>query len=172
MPTLLEIGEEMRRLDAMLDQLDNGEIPNDEVGAALDAMFASAQENLERKLDGYAALIKSYQLRAVVRRSAREQLDKHIKADEGRADRLKDRLQNFFEEHGLKTVNTDRFRVALCGNGGRVPIEITVPPEKLHPDFQRLVVEPDLEAIHAAIKEGQQIEGVTVKERGRHMRIT
>lgn len=166
MPTLLDISEDVRALQAALDE-EAGELT-----PALEDWFAKVQADLEGKTDNYCALIREFELRAAVRKEESDRLQKRIAADMGLARRLKARLQSFMEETGTPKIETPRYRVSVAGNGGKEPLEINAPPEDLPPDCQRVTVEADTDALREYLKAGQEIPGVKLLPRGKHLRIS
>jgi hypothetical protein len=168
--TLLEIGADCQALQALIEDLEDGILTPD-AEAALDQWFAELGKARDAKLDGYAALIRSLELRAAVRKEERDRLTKRIDVDTNAAGRLKARLKEFFELQGLTKVETDRYRLSLVKNGGKVPLQMDVEPEQLPARLTRVRVEPDTEAIRAELEAGQAVPGCRLLPRATHMRI-
>lgn len=170
MPTLIDIGQEMTALAALLDELPDGEL-TPETAAALDAWFAEIEGDREHKLDGYCALIENWQLRAAARKGAAERLLRHVQADENRVKRLKERLKFFMEMTGQKKVETERYKIAVCNNGGKAPVEITGDVHAMPPQFQRVTIAPNTDVIREALEAGGKWDFARLLPRGTHLRI-
>jgi hypothetical protein len=77
------------------------------------------------------------------------------------------------ETTGRHRIEGARNRVALVQNGGKRPIDIMVPVEELPHVYVREIrrLEPDMDALRAALEAGEIIPGAVLMERGRHLRI-
>lgn len=180
MQTLFEISDEMFEFDQLMTDLD-GEIPEGEVEAKLDAWFAALKDRRDEKLDNYAALMKTLEARAKVRREESARLAALATADENAHARLKHRLNWFFETHQLDPVQTRRFKIALQKNGGVAPLILDEAaendPASLPEGFRRVKFEADKNAIRAALEgddeELKETIGKFAKigERGKSIRI-
>jgi hypothetical protein len=168
MPTLLEISGDLLALSDLLEE-SGGEV-TPETEAAIDAWFADLGEQRDAKIDNYAALVRELTLRAAARKEEQERLALCVRVDENTVKRLKERLKLFMELQGLRKLETARYRVSVQANGGRPPLEIpdatAVPVE-----YQRVVISADVDAIHAALKQGVEVPGVRQLARGSHLRI-
>lgn len=167
--TLFEIGADARALDALLEEIE-GDISEPEVAAAIDEWLQETGTALETKLDGYAALITERTAKAKARREEAERMTKLARADENLAARLKERLQFFFEEHGIEKRETARFKISLAQNGGKLPLIIDdVSPDSL-PDYYTKR-ELDRESIREALEGGLPLNFARLGERGTSIRI-
>ena len=100
MLTLLNISEEMRALAALMEESaveNDGELRG-EAFTQLEAWFSDIQSDLERKVDGYCAVIRENELKASSRREEAERLLKLGATNFSLARGLKFRLQQFMEE--------------------------------------------------------------------------
>ena len=170
MSTLLEIGSDLTALMDLLDESGGEVTPENE--AAIEAWFAEIGLNEGEKLDNYCALIRHWELRAACHQEEAERHEKHALTNANNAKRLKDRAQFYMELTSQKKIETKRFRLTLCGNGGKQPLDITCPPENLPEGLTRLIMEPNREAIRALVENGVPIPGVLLRPRGTHLRIT
>jgi hypothetical protein len=169
--TLFNLSEEILELESQLDAEDL----TDEQRADLVDRWLEAQGDAATKLDNYAGLIQELDGRATIRRLEAIRLDTLAKADERQIARLKERLKLYFERHGLKRFETERFKLALQGNGGQSPLII---PEEWEDDpanapeaFQRRVIQLDKAAIREAIRNDEESHGARLGERGSSIRI-
>lgn len=172
MPTLLEIGEEVRALQDLLDELEDGDIT--EVEATIDKWIKETSGALNVKLDGYCALIREKELLAAARREEAERLMKRVRVDENLAVRLEDRLRLFMKSTGNLKIETNRYKLSVCKNGGKVPLVFDVPPEKLPEKYrnEETTYKADSDTIRADLAAGISIPGCSLGARGDHLRIS
>ena len=176
MPTLLEIGSEIRELEDLLLEAE-GDITDRE--SEIDAWLNRLDITKREKVDAYAGLITELESRSEIREKEAMRLSHRASVDSNKATFLKERLKSFFQVAGLKTLETDRYRVVLATHGGKLPIILNVPPDMLPLGFQRLKTElkPDMEAIRLHLEEkgpladpeGKQL--AHLGERGESIRI-
>lgn len=172
MTTLIDIGDEFRTLAALLDELPDGEM-TPEVAVTLDGWFAELEDAKEQKIDGYAAYYRNLKLMVAVRQAEIDRLQKWVDADKNKMEWLKDRLQLFMEMTGQKKIVTDRARITVCANGGKVPVDVLVDPHQLPARFQRVRVEANTDTIREALEAGEKWDDFArLKPRGNHLRIT
>lgn len=174
MVTLLEISKDLITLQHSLDDLEG--MPEQQA-EELYEWFAELSEEKEaerdRKLDNYAALIGELEARSEARKIEAKRMSDRAKADENRAKSLKAMLQQFFECHELKTLETPRYRLTLANNGGKLPLivdedfSVAAMPD----DLIKVSITPDNEAIRTALEAGEALEFARFGERGRSLRI-
>jgi hypothetical protein len=99
------------------------------------------------EMEHMASIIRSEELRLAARR----------KTLEGRADRLKQYLQQNMELAGLDTIKTPTVTLKIQANPWRVDIEEGT---KIPEAYTKIKVEPDKTALKKALESGEQIEGV------------
>lgn len=170
MASLLEISDELTAFSEMIDELPGGEIPQ-ELAAIIDTWFAELGEARDKKLDGYAALIRQLELRASIRRGEAERMLNLAVPEENKARRLRERLKLFMQTHGEKRIDTARFRISLRGNGGVQPLEID--EARLSPNYidEKVIQVPNKEAIRKAIESGIEVAGAALLPRGTNLQI-
>ena len=83
------------------------------------------------------------------------------------AKRLKQRLLDDMQQHGIKKVNTGIFTIREQVNGV-ASLEVEVPPEQLPEEFQK--IEIDTATLRAALEFGEEVDGAYLKK-GTHLRI-
>lgn len=166
MPTLLDIGNDLMRLNGLLDASD-GEITA-EVSAEIDA----ALSDLGDKADGYAGLIRERELRADARESESKRMALLCTTDRNTAKALRDRLKFVMENTGQRKIETQRFKLSICNNGGKVPLDIHDPPEKLPEEYRKIEYKADTDAIRKALEAGQELPFAVLGTRGTNLRIT
>jgi hypothetical protein len=170
MSTLLQISEGLLAFQRLLDESDGELTP--EVEAALDQWFAELSDARDQKLDAYAALIRECTLRASVRKAEQERLALRVRVDEKLAKALKERLKLFLEVQGISKVETQRYRITVCKNGGKQPLEVNADPSALPAVCQRITIAPDLDAIYKHLESGIPVAGCRLLPRGKHVRIS
>ena len=174
MPTLFEISAEISALHDLLTEV-GGELPDEEAEAAIDDWLAETNQALEQKVDAYCGLVREFEARAEAREIEAQRLQSLAGADINQARRLKARLKAFFEFHGIKKLDTPRFRVSVQANGGALPLVIPTDweadPANAPEAFQRRVIQLDRDAIREAITNGEETYGAQLGERGTHLRI-
>jgi hypothetical protein len=91
-------------------------------------------------------------------------------ADDALATRLKEGLKAAMEQTGKLKIEGLRFKLSVAGVGGKQSLEID-DPSALDPAFQRVVREPDKDAIRSALDSGIEITGCRLLPRGTSLRI-
>jgi hypothetical protein len=170
--TLFELSDEILQLDEVLNQIPDEDVENQE--AVLKGYMTTLNEDLSSKLESYCRYILELESRSDFRKNESKRVMVRSKVDENRANRLKEILKWYFRVHGLTSFETPLHRVSLCGNGGKLPMEILVPIEELPSEYVRqefnLVV--DTEHLRTDLEAGVvEIDGVRLGERGQSIRI-
>ena len=168
--TLLEISDDLLAFNHLLDELDGGEM-TPEVEQAVEQWFAELGDKRDAKLDNYCALIRTLELRASIRKAEAERLMTRYRVDTNNQEKLEARLHLFLTLQGIKKIETDRYRIAVHGNGGLQPLDITTAPEKLPEEFQKKTIEANTTAIRESIAAGKPVPGCVLKPRGTHLSI-
>lgn len=165
--TLLDISADVAALWDLIAECD-GDISDPAVEAAVTEWLAEIEGGFEAKVDNYAALIRSIEARAEIRKAESKRLAERARIDEQKAGWLRERLMWAMQRLDRPKVETDRFRVSVQKNGGMQPLEIVgdVPPE-----FRRVVSEPDTAAIRTALVEGKEIQFARLLPRGERLAI-
>ncbi len=169
MKTLLQIADEHLAFAALIEEADSELTP--EIESALDTWFSEIGAEKQQKVDNYCALVRTMELRAACRKEEMERLARRVQVDTNNAKRLKDRLKLFMELTGERKIETDRYSVRVQNNGGKVPMEISVQPDRLPPECQRMKIEADTDKIREMLESGAVIDGCTLGVRGTQIRI-
>ncbi len=170
MGTLVEIAHDLVAFEQLLLDGDGELTPDAE--AALDQWFRELGVARDTKLDNYCALLEELKLRADARKEAELRLAIRRRVDENLIARLKERLKYFFETQSLKSIETERYKISLARNGGKVPLKLECQAENLPPIYQRHVIEPAAEEIRIALESGNEVPGCHLEPRGTHIRIS
>ncbi len=168
--TLLDITADLQALDDLLMDL-GGDVTDPQVEAAVNEWMATLGEDLETKVDNYAALIREKELRAEAREKETHRLMQLAVRDHGSAKWLRSRLLQAFGALGIKKLKTARFNVSVVANGG--PVALQIPDEAAVPEAYRLQppTEPDREKIREALDCGASLSFASLGERGKHLSI-
>ncbi|HBQ61320.1 MAG TPA: hypothetical protein DD671_17330 [Balneolaceae bacterium] len=163
--SLFQIGEHFYALESLL--IDNeGEI-DDTIDQWLEEYIAKESE----KMDAYCYLIQKFQEISDEAKRLAERSSSYSK----KARSMKDRLKLYLERRGRDKVETNKFTITVCQNGGKQPIKVfdEVSVEELPNHFARITREPDLDEIRTALfDDNEQAQKIaTLLERGTHLRI-
>jgi len=171
MSTLLQISDEMRTLDALVAEIaaDGGDIS--QVEDTITQWFNELGEQRDKKVDSYCALIREFELRAKARDEEVQRLQKRVETDLNAAGFLKARLKTFFEEQGIKKIETERYTVSIAKNGGQQPVVLD--ETLIEPEFEKVVTQrkPDMEKIREALDAGRRLPFAHYGERGTRLSI-
>ena len=150
-------------LDALVDN-------NEEAEAALAEHLSALTEAFDIKADDYAALIRVCETRADARRMEAERMTILAKDDERKAERLRTLLMDAMKATGRTKVETDRFRLSVKKNGGKVPVIITdeaaLPIDYRVPKITEVI---DKDGIREALESGKEVPGAALGERGQRL---
>lgn len=165
--SLWDITEDCLALHDILTDVE-GDVSDEVALQAVDEWFAENEANLAAKADGYAALIQLFTARGKARKAEAQRMARLAEADENNARRLKSRMLWALDRLGLRRLDTDRFRLTVAGNGGKVPVEVLGDV----PDTYMIVSRrPDMDAIRQALESGKEVPGARLGERGQHLRV-
>ena len=157
-------------MQAILDAVLDGGIDSPEAQDALNEHLAGLDVALESKAESYAGFIKELEMRAESRSKEATRIRALAAADDALATRLKEGLKAAMEQTGKLKLETPRFKLSVAGNGGKQSLEID-DPFGLDPMFQRIVREPDKDAIRSALDSDIEIAGCRLLPRGTSLRI-
>lgn len=168
--TLWSIGDDLMALDDLLEEME-GEITDCE--PIIDKWFAELANDLKGKMDGYAAYICELEARSESRKAESQRLGNRAKIDQNLADWLRERMRAFFTLRDIKKLETARYRLSLCGNGGKTPMKVDLPAEKLPDKYRKVktVYEQDTDAIRKDLEAGVELEFARFLPKGNHVRI-
>lgn len=163
--SLFSIGEHFYALESLI--IDN----EGEIDETIDQWLEEYQAKEEHKLDAYCYIIQKFEEIAVEAKRLAERSSSYNK----KATELKDRLKCYLEKRGRDKVETQRFTIRVCGNGGKLPIHLyeDVRADLLPDPFVRIYRDPDLNALRDAILNGDQeaMRFAKLLPRGTHLRI-
>lgn len=168
--TLYVIRDDLQALEDLLLDV-GGDVTDAEADAAIIEWLKETGEATRSKLDRYAALIREMEARSIGRKNEAKRLAELAQIDANAADRLKAKLLWFLNDRGQTKMETDRFRLTVCANGGKVPIQVLAEPAALPEQYRVVDIRPNLDAIREALDAGKSLSFATLGSRGQHLRI-
>jgi hypothetical protein len=159
----------MQALDDLLFEL-GGDVTDEDSYKQVEAWIKELAEKLQDKADNYCALITTIEKRAQVRKEEADRLRKRAGIDEKAADFLRAKLKMVMETRGVAKIETERFRISIAKNGGKMPLVIQ--DESSIPGTY-WIEQPvlDKERLREALEQGEAVPGVLLGERGTSLRI-
>lgn len=159
-------------IQAVLDAMLEGGVNSPEANDALMEHLRGLDEVLEVKAESYAGLITELQARAEARQEESARIRALAQVDSALATRLKERLKEVMERTGKTRIETERFRLTVANNGGKMPLQIDDEAiDKLPPDMVVTTIEPDKDKIRQALESGLVVPGCALLPRGTSLRI-
>tara|TARA_R110001592_G_scaffold62346_1_gene190741 strand:- start:62 stop:580 length:519 start_codon:yes stop_codon:yes gene_type:complete len=167
--TLYEITEDVRALEELMVEL-GGDVTDEADLEAVESWFSSLNEGMSNKLDNYAALVKEVEARGNSRLEEAKRMKRLAEADLSLGKRLKERMMWALQLMGHRRVDTDRFRVTVAKNGGKLPLVLD---DNVPDEFMKTVevTAPDSEKIRAVLAEGSSLGFAHLGDRGQTLRI-
>jgi mRNA-degrading endonuclease toxin of MazEF toxin-antitoxin module len=159
-------------MQSLLDAFDSYGAESPEAEAAIREHAAAIAEAFDAKADGYAAFIRTCEKRAEGRRDEAERMLALARSDNALADRLRAALLAAMQTTGRTKVDTERFRIAVRANGGKIPVivedEAALPTEFRVPVVTERI---DRDGLRAALEAGRAVDGARLGERGTRLDI-
>ena len=163
--SLFHIGEHFYALESLIIEQE-GEITEE-----IDQWLKEYHAKEEEKIDAYCYIIQKFDEIA----QEAQRLAQRSTSYKKKVSQLKDRLKIYLENRGQDKIQTRRFTVTVCGNGGQLPVKLheDVNPEHLPEQFTRTFVEPDMQILRDSIISGdvEAMKFAKVLPRGTHLRI-
>lgn len=133
--------------------------------------LAKINDDIETKADNYAKLIRNLEgdVEAINSELSRLQGAKQTKVNA--INRLKENLMESMKETGKTKFKTELFSFGVQKNGGVAPLELTVKPEELPQEFQKVTIEADNKALREYINSTGDLSYAVLKDRGESLRI-
>ena len=163
--SLFSIGEHFYALESLLMETE-GEITEE-----INQWLSEYQAKEEDKVDAYCYLIQKFEEIAAEAKRLADRSSSYNK----KAKNLKDRLKLYLENRGREKVETPRFTISVCRNGGSLPIRLheDVTVDRLPEQFVQVHRDPDLNTLRDAIVNGDEeaMRFAKILPRGTHLRI-
>lgn len=173
--SLFELDEHARNIEALLEQ--EGTEDDEILAGALNQALEVITNDIEKKIDGYALLIRKYDALAELAANEEARAKAFKDGYKNKAKRLKGLLLDFMKARGIQSCGGPMSKFWIQNNGGATPLfvdpSIEADPTKLPERFRRVKVkvEIDTDALRAALEAGEQVEGCSLTERGVHLRM-
>jgi hypothetical protein len=169
---LFEIGDELNRIAEAFDVLDSQE-QSDDVMQTVEDYFGNLLDERDDKIDRYGSLIRWFEQLAQSASEEAKRLSALATVRENAAKRLKERLKDYFETEGISKFSTARFSFSVAQNGGKVPLVFVEEfnAGRLPEHFRETFYKPNSDVIREALESGDEVAGVTLGERGTHLRM-
>lgn len=145
--------------------------PEQSLPPDLEARLDALRCDHATKIEGCCRAIKNFEAEETALKAESDRLRKRAATADAAKDRLKAYVKGNMEALSIDKMEAGLFKVRLQANSTS-PLDITVPLDTLPEELLRVTVEPNNEAIRAALAKGQVIEGVQLGRRGRHLRIS
>lgn len=172
--SLFAISDDLLALADLMTET-GGEIPEGEVGAALEKYFNDLGEERDQKLDAYGWVIRELEARGEARQAEAARLNVLAASDAGASKRLKDRLKYFMDGQAVTKIETDHFKFAVQKNGGKAPLDI---PDTWHENpacaperYHKISVSLNKDLIREDLEAGEVVPSCEIAEKGTHLRI-
>ncbi|MEO6391294.1 MAG: siphovirus Gp157 family protein [Pyrinomonadaceae bacterium] len=170
--SLFDISDDLAILDELMFECD-GDITDPEVEAQVTAWFEELENEREAKLEGYGWYIKELKVRHEAYKAEAARLAQRAQTEENKRKRLMTRLVDHFKLSNLTKIKTKSFIFGRQSNGGKFPMEFADGYDlaKVPAQFVKQVPTLDTDAVYHALQDGIEIPGITLGERGEHIRI-
>ena len=173
--TLLDIGDDLRALDALIEE-SGGELSTPEVEAAFVALFEQLVLEEGTKLDGCVNYLRRLESEVSLARAEAEQYQTHARIRENRIARFKAFLMEYLNRSGRTKVTTATGRtVAVQANGGKPPVRLVeaIDPASVPDHLVQVKRVLDMEAIRRGLEEADpEAKKIAMLDaRGFHLRV-
>ena len=157
--SLYQLSDEYAYLLERLFDQESGEV-NTAIAGRLDALEAPLQEKAINKV----RFMKAIEAEHAAVKAEREAMAAREKSLKAKIDWFKRDLLGAMERSGINEISCPQFVIKLRKNPESVELD---PDVILTTQFQRVTVEPNLEAIKFAIKGGMEIPGARLVQKHR-----
>lgn len=155
-------------LTAVYQRLQN-ELEN---GEDVEGIIEVIDDELEKKADGYARVIKNLKAQAESFKTEEQRLAEKRKRCEAGIERLKSNLFDSMKATGKEDFKTELFSFKIQKNGGKKPVIVDVKDtSELPDDLVKITEQPNLDAIAKYIEETGDLTYAHFGERGESLRI-
>lgn len=148
--------------------LETGEVVD---GELLADVLADTTADYEEKIENYAKVVKNLSADVDALKEEEKRLTTRRKALENNIDALKARMFDSMKATGKTKIKGSVFTVSIQANGGKIPVIVDVPTEKLPDDLVKIEEKPDLDAIATYIEQHPGTPLGHFGERGESLRI-
>lgn len=171
--TLYQIGAELTKIEDIVAEADG--ILTPELDAYIQDQLALIGEAQAEKADAYLSLIRKME---ATQSNAKAEADRYKRIAEIQgncAERLRLRLKEYMQQHGMKRIDTVTGRsIRLQANGGKPPVTFVdgLQAADLPMEFQKQTIAVDTVKVREALESGRELGFAELGERGESLRIT
>lgn len=133
--------------------------------------LAKINDDIEVKADNYAKIIRNIEGDVLAIDAELKRLQNAKSSKINAVNRLKSNLMESMKQTGKTKFKTSLFGFSVAKNGGVAPIELTVKPEELPRELQKVTIEADNKALREYIAETGDFSYAVLKDRGEHLNI-
>ena len=171
---LLNLTQNAKALEAIiLEYAEEHEGMLEGVESQIEAWFAETSESLETKLEGIARLLREWAAKANAQKDEAKRLTESSKANENRAERLKQWTKFCLESQGMAKAEAGPYTFVIQKNGGVKPISFLVEdPMQWPEEFTVHELKLNRDKVREFLTQGNCLEGLAaIGERGTSLRI-
>ena len=164
MSSLYELNTAYRSL---MERLYDEELPEEAIIDTLDSLEGA----IEDKADGYGKVIRMLDADIAEIKVEEARLYARRKSLERRKDVLKANLFDAMKTVGLAKIKTALFTVSIRKNGGKRGLVLDCGVDKLPPEFQKVTIEANNEALRQLLGDAEKCEYCHLAEQGESLTI-
>ncbi len=171
--SLYQIGAELTKIEDMVAEADG--VLSPALDAYIQDQLALIETAQAEKSDAYVNLIRKVEAVQATAKAEAERYARIAKIQENFSERLKDRLKQYMQDHGIKRIDTVTGRtIRIQANGGKPSVQFAqgLQAADLPMEFQKQTIAVDTVAVRNALESGRELEFATLGERGESLRIT
>ncbi|MBP3342279.1 MAG: siphovirus Gp157 family protein [Peptococcaceae bacterium] len=164
MPSLYELDAAYRQLQ---ERLYDDEYDDQAVIDTLDSIEGA----IEDKADGYGKILRMLDADIAEIKQEETRLSARRKSLERRKEVLKGNLFNAMKTVGVPKIKTALFTVSIRKNGGKRSLILDCGVDKLPPEFQKVTIEANNEALRQLLGDSESCEYCHLAEQGESLSI-
>ena len=163
MPTLYQLSEDIKYILDLADE--------DEDEQSLREALENLSGECEDKAESIATLVQELTALSVSRDAEAKRLINRAKVALNAARRAKEYLRENMKMCGMRSLDTNRFRITRCKNSGKSPIDLI--EDKVPESYKNetVISKIDTERIREELELGTDLEFAKLADRGEHLRI-
>lgn len=167
MDLLRKLYTSQEAINSLLQRVEDGEFTAEEVADTIEALNGTIEQNC----DDIATIMMSQEVEMQYIKAEIDRLHGRLDDVITKYERLRDGLQSYLKDKGVKKVHTPNHDFSVCKNGGKQSIEITADVYDIPQEYCVFMPKPNTDLIRLALESGQKLEFACFKERGEHLRI-
>ncbi len=164
MSSLYNLSASYRQL---MERLYDEELPEDAIIDTLDSIEGA----IEDKADGYGKVIRMIEADIDGIKLEESRLYARRKSLERKKELLKGNLFDAMKTVGLAKIKTALFTVSIRKNGGKRGLVLDCGVDKLPPEFQKVTIEANNEALRKLLGDAEKCEYCHLAEQGESLSI-